>query len=456
MRWRSSLAYLLVLLLVGGYYYFFEVVQKREKELAAKEAKKVFSFQPDSVNALSIKANDQATIQLKKDAQWQLSEPIKTEADRFAVQDLIAALSRLDIEREILAAPDSLKPFGLQEPSLIIRFRVGETEQGLLLGDRNPAGDGAYAKTADQTRVFLLAEGNRSALNKGLNDLRRRQLFTFQLDEVVGVNLAWRDGNNSMLSLTSPENEWIVPANRQLRIKKSKVDNLIEQVHWLRAQSFLENEPRNLTAHGLEPPFVTVTLHLKSGENAELRLAGKEKEAKQVAALSSQMPAVVQVAASIMDDLPKDLDALQDRSLLGFKPEEAQEVSWDLSGSRSRVVHLEEDKWGLDRGSKQPEPIKEGWHVKSLLLDLGDVEYLQKLDPVPPTPLNPYCRIEVRNAEKNLLVALSWDKPPEQGRTPFPVWLERQGETEAVSVEAEALRRVVGDLERLTGMEAKE
>ena len=67
---------------------------------------------------------------------------------------------------------------------------------------------------------------------------------------------------------------------------------------------------------------------------------------------------------------------------------------------------------------------------------------------LPPVKPNPYCRIELRNAE-NLLLALSWDKPPEEGRAAVPVWLERQGETVAVTVDAETLRRVAEDLQRL-------
>ena len=140
---------------------------------------------------------------------------------------------------------------------------------------------------------------------------------------------------------------------------------------------------------------------------------------------------------------------------MGFKPEDAKDVSWNFNGSRGRVVHLEEDKWGLEKGGKQPEPIKEGWQVRSLLWDLGDAEYQQKLDPMPPATLNPWCKIELRNADKDLLLALSWDKPPEQGRDPVPLWLERQEETLAVTVDAETLRRVAGDLQRLSTFEPK-
>ena len=451
MKWRSLLAYLLVLLLVGGYYYYFEVVQKRQQEMAAKEARKIFHFQTDSVRALTLSSKGRDTLQLKKEAQWQIVEPIKTDADNFSVHDLLGALSNLEAEREILAAPDDLKPFGLLEPSFTIRFQTGEQGFELLVGDKNPVGDGSYAKTADHTRVFLIAEGNRSALNRGLDDLRKRQLFTFQLDDVAGIKVAWGDGNTTALDLASGGKEWKVPAKLEMKIKKSKVDNLIEQVHWLRAQGFLENEPKNLASHGLEPPFVTVTVRLKSGEKAELKLAEKKQDEKQVAALSSQLPAVVQLAASTLDDLPKNFQKLQDRSVLGFKPDEIHELAWSLNESQGHVVRLEGDKWGFQKGDQPPEPLKEPWQVRSLLWDMGDAEYQQRLDPAPPTVSRPWCKVELRNAGKNLLLTLSWEKPPHEGRTTATVWLEREGKMAAVSVDAETLRRIEGDLERVGG-----
>jgi ribosomal protein L23 len=455
MKWRSSLAYLLVLLLVGGYYYYFEVVQKREKEMAAKEVKKIFHFQPDSVTALTLKAKDRETVQLKKEERWELVEPLKTEADKFSVHDLIDALSKLEVEREIIAAPGDLKPFGLLEPSLTIRFQSGEQGYELLVGEKNPVGEGSYAKTADSTKVFLLAEGNRSALTRGLNDLRKRQLFSFQLDEVAAVTVTWRDGNTTTLEQASGEKGWRAPASPHLKIKKSKVDNLIEQVHWLRAQGFLENEPKNLPSYGLEPPLVTVTMQLKAGGSAELRLAEREKDDKQLAALSSQLPAVVQVAASILDDLPRNLFKLQDRSILGSKPDEVKAVAWTLNETQGRAVPLDEDRWGLQKADRQPDPIKEPWLMRSLLWDLSDAEYQQKLDPAPPVVAKPYCRIELRNAAKNLLLTMNWEKPPEEGRASVPLWLEREGESLAVTIDAETLRRVAGNLERLSQTDQK-
>jgi hypothetical protein len=453
MKWRNPLAYLLVLLLLGGYYYYFEVVQEKQKEMAAMEAKKVFHFQAEGVSAFTIEPKGKETLKLRKEPDWQVVAPIKAEADKSSVDDFLSALSKLEAERDVVNAPEDLRPFGLQEPSLAINFQAGERKLELLVGDKNPVGDGSYAKTSERPRVFLIAEGNRSALNRGLNELRRRQLFTFQLSDVAAVTVAWHDGNTIAVELEPNEREWKAPEDPKVRIKKSKMDNIIEQIHWLRAQSFLENEPGNLSSYGLEPPLATVTMRLKSGEKVVLSLAKKDKDAKQIAALSSQLPSPVQVAAGILNDLPKDLGEVQDRSLLGFKPDATTQVDWQLGDLQGRAVRLDEGSWGLKKGEGPPEPMKDSWHVRSLLWDLGDGEYQKKLDPAPPLTPNPNCRIELRNAEPGPL-ALSWEKPPAEGRDPAPVWVQKEGVTTAVGVDAELLRRVEGDLGRLSHPEA--
>jgi len=421
--------------------------------MAAMEAKKIFHFPIDRVSALTILSKGKEAMELKKEGDWRIVEPIGAEADKSSVDDFLSALSRLEAEREVVAAPDDLNPFGLVEPSLVIRIQAGEEKLELRVGDKNPAGEASFAKTSARPTVFLIAEGNRSVLDRGLNELRRRQLFSFQLVDVVAVAVKWYEGSTIAVELTSDDREWQAPGDPKVRIKKRKVDNVIEQIHWLRAQHFLENEPKDLPSYGLEPPLAVVTMRLKSGENAELRLAKKEKDEKQIAALSSQLPSVVQVAAGILNDLPKDLLGLKDRSLSSFKPDAVSEVVWSLGDFQGQALRLDEGSWGLKKGEGRPEPIKDLWHVRSLLWDLGDGEYQRELDPAPSLAPKPYGRITLRKAEQVLLI-LSWENPPAGNREPVPVWLQRGDETTAVSVDAELLLRIEGDLERLSRPDA--
>jgi hypothetical protein len=448
MKWRQTIIYFVILLLAGGYFYYFEVVKKEEKQAAEKEAKIVFNFKPETVQALQINSKDKQSVQLKREEQWRIVEPISAEVDTGAVDDYLRTLSALESERKIADSPQDLKPFGLEEPSLKIRVQTGDQWLDLLVGDRTVIGEGRYAALGEKKDLFLLAEGNWPVLNKGLDELRRKALFTFQSGEVTGVQVAWRDGATVNVDRQADGDTWKVPDQPDLKIKKSKVENILEQIHWLRAQSFQENEVKNLDSHGLNPPHVTVELRLKDDKSAQLMLSEKKEQESSAFAVSSEISAVVRVDATVLDDLPKTAQALEDRSLLGIKTENVKQVKWRIGETGARVVRMGENKWGIAKDDKEPQPLKESWHVKSLLWDLGESEYARKVEPQPEAPATPHGRVELLEGEKTL-VALNWEKIEGNDGEPRTVWIERSGENLAVQVSLETIDKIVEDLERI-------
>jgi len=97
----------------------------------------------------------------------------------------------------VVSAAEDPAPYGLSEPSLKVRFRSRDTWMELLVGDKNPVGDGYFVKKADSPELFLIAVDEGRVLNRGVNDLRRKQLFAFEPENVVGMRLAWQDGKAS-------------------------------------------------------------------------------------------------------------------------------------------------------------------------------------------------------------------------------------------------------------------
>jgi len=448
MKWRQSLIYLLILLSVGGYFYYFEVVKKEEKQTAEKEARKVFRAQADSIKALEIISKDKKAVKLKNEAQWKILEPVQADTDKGALEGFLHALSNLELEKEIAAAPQDLKPYGLQEPVLKIRFETGGQWQELILGDKNPIGGGYYARTADKPNVILIAGGNWATLNKGLDELRKKELFSFQPNEVAEIQMTWQDGSDVHLERTEGGIGWKAPEQPDIKIKTGKVDNVLEQIQWLRAQSFIENAPASLEAQGLQPPEVTVKLRLKENRNVGLLLGKKDEEKHQVTAVSTELPGVVEIEAGVLEEIPRNVSALEDRSIFGVKSEEVKEVKWRLGETQGNAVRTDEKTWALRHDGSDPKPMKDSWHVKSLLWDLGDAEYTTKLSPVPAVPEQPHGRLECLNGEKSL-VTLSWGKPSEGDDSVATVWIDRGGEPEAVRVKAETIDRLEQDLNRI-------
>lgn len=450
MKWRQSLIYFLLFLLIGGYFYYFEVLKKSEKEAAEKDSKKIFSLQSDQIVALEVAARDKTPIQLKRDDEWKITDPIQADVEKTSLESFVNVLAGLSWELEVAQEARDLKPYGLEQPvPLRIRFQVADQWLELLIGDKNPVGHGYYAKRGDQNRVFLLETGNWSLLNKGLDELRRRSLFTFQPEDVLGVTIAWKDGPAVQVSRREGTEGWQAPDMAHFKVKESKVRNVVEQVQWLRAQNFVENEVKNLESHGLKPPLASIRFRLAGDRTAELMLGARDKEdAKQIKAVSSELPAVVQIDAGILNDIPKDLASLEDRSLLGFKGKDATEAQWIVGEERGHVVQMESNKWGLKKEGGTPSPLKEPWKISSLLWDLEKVEYERKVEPVPAIPEKPFGRLVLLNAGKTLAVLL-WEKPNTNEPKPANVWLEKDGKVEAFEISTEPLVKAEEDLRQV-------
>lgn len=447
MKARQTLIYLVVLLLIGGWFTYFEVIRKGEKEAVEKQAKRIFQIQPSEIDFVSITPKDKKAVDLQKDGKWNIVQPIRTEVNGPVVEDYLRMLAGLESQGEVSASPGSLEPFGLEAPVLKVSIRAGERSQELLIGEKSPVGGNRYARTGAKPGIFLVPEGQFSAINKGLDDLRRRQLLDFQPQDVAGLSVKWTDG--SFWEVKSIDGKWAAPSHPDLNIKESKVRNVIDQLHWLQAGSFLQDEVKNLTAHGLEPPMVTINLRFADGQTADLKLGSAKNAKAGLAALSSQLEAVAQVERSILEDIPQSVQSLEDRTLVRLKPEDVNQMVWQVGEAKGDALRTDEQNWGLRVDGSDPAPIKEAWRVRSILWSLGNSEYQEEVVPEPQTPEKPHGRLELGRSGGGDPVSLVWEKPPVGDKSPVTLWIRRDGRTGAFKVESRILHELE---ENLRGM----
>lgn len=448
MKWRSSLIYLVVFVLVAGYYTYFEVVRKKQKDAAERQAKKLFQFQVDQVQELEIFTRDKKKLALKKEDQWRIVEPVKAGTDDGALQDLLRSLAGVEFDKDVTASPGDLKPYGLADPPLKLRWRAGEQWMELLVGEKNPVGGGHYAKASDKPNVVLVSAGTWSALNKNLNELRMKELFSFLPKDVRSLEIARQEGASVHVEYQEDGAAWKSLEHPELAVKKSKVENILEQLSWLRAGSFLENETVNLKKHGLDPPAITVKVRMKDGKTTEAAFSKTDKEQKTVAVVSSQLPGVARIEASVTDDLPKDFNALEDRSLLNVKREEIHQIRWVVGEASGHVVQTGDGKWGVKRADRDLQVLEEPWPVRSLLWDLSEMEFDKKLDPKVPVPDMPHGRLEIWGKDEQR-VSFLWEKPLEKDSGSIRLWVERGGTVQPVQVKGESVSRIEEDLSPL-------
>ncbi len=433
MRWRSSAVYLLILLLLVGYYYYFEVLKKEEQKAVEKEARKVLVFQPDKVTGIEIYSGDAQPIRLEKQDQWKITEPVNTDVDRTSFDGLFGGLKNLESERKVTtAAPENLAPYGLAKPPLKVRLHAGDQWLELLVGEQNPTGDSRYAKLASAPDIFLIPQGNWNVLNKTVKDLRKKELFSWQTSEVVGMDVGWQSGEKYRMERGPENREWQAVGKPELKLKTSKVENVLDQLHWMRATDFLDD------GAAPAPPLVEVTLQLKNGRTAQLKLGEADPKTKQAVASSSEISVPVRVAGFVTNEIPKSADSLVDRSLIASDVTDIRKVQWKTEGDEGVLTWMDQENWGTMHDNKLA-PIKEPWMVISFLEQVASTEYTAKTEPgAAPDPLA--NRVEFSDAQ-NRTGAIAWAKlaTPGENAGPVAVRLEKNGETGTVQVQYNAI-----------------
>ncbi|HOI93783.1 MAG TPA: DUF4340 domain-containing protein [Syntrophobacter fumaroxidans] len=452
MKWRQSIVYLVVLLLAGGYFYYFEVVKKSEKESAERESKRVLSFQAGSVKKLEITPAADKSIRIEKDGNWKITEPIEADGDKLTLEGIVASASNLMMMREIAPSPPDLAPFGLTEPLLKVRVLAEDRWHELLFGENNPTGEGRYAKIASKPNVFLVAEANFNAINKNLKDVRKKDLFAFQLEDVTGLEIAWAGGTVFSVASADEGRTWKSPAAPDVTIKPSKVSNVLEQIRWLKATAFLENRPDNLAAHGLDPAAVTVGIKLRDERSVGLKLGAVDEVKRQVAAVGTELPAVVEVSAGILQDIPKDVKGLEDRSLVSIDWDAVKQFKWRKGDAAGHLVRLDKNKWGVKKDDGQPREFKDSWRAGSLLWDFRDTEFESRIESPGPASVKPWGRVELLD-DARVMAVISWDKPAAPVDGLVPVRVEKDGAAGEVKIKLDALQRIEDDLDHMVKAE---
>ena len=115
--------------------------------------------------------------------------------------------------------PQAVRPRRPRRSTSPIKRKDGKTDE-LLIGDDTPTGSGAYAKLANDPRVFTIATFIKSSLDKRPDDLRDKRLLTFDQDKLTRVELqakgqAVEFGKNG-------QNEWQILKPRPMRADSSR------------------------------------------------------------------------------------------------------------------------------------------------------------------------------------------------------------------------------------------
>ncbi len=269
---RRLLPFLLVLAILAGVYFALEW-HRGQKTRQEEEAKKLFAVKEADISAVTLKRPG-GEIRLAREGQeWHLTHPLADKADRVAMSSLVSTLANLRLSRDLGLEKD-LKPYGLDQPELVVSFTAKDQTHAVEFGKKSPGGQGYYARRGQSPQVLIIDSASKETLDRSLADLRNRTLFDFTMEEVKGLKVKTRAG---VVVLEKKDGTWHWLGRDQVRVYPERLERLLRFVSLLRVQEFAAEAPKDLKPFGLAPPVLEITVVTAKGEQG-LLVGGRLKD----------------------------------------------------------------------------------------------------------------------------------------------------------------------------------
>ncbi len=150
--------------------------------------KKILSIDRDKVDRLEV-VNGDSTILLTKGAgDWKLASPVEARGDFGSIEGLVSRLQSAEMKSIVAENATDMKQYGLDKPAVLVTIGLGSARAQLGLGAKTDKGD-VYARDLSRTMVVTVAPDLLTELQKGANDLRRKDIFEFRAYNLTRIEL---------------------------------------------------------------------------------------------------------------------------------------------------------------------------------------------------------------------------------------------------------------------------
>lgn len=256
-----------------------------------------------TLTMLTKHAQGSADTQTAQGGRWQLTHPIRDEADRAAVSTILSKLRALRIERFLSdpSPPHNARPeWGFETPYAQITITLDQSPQPLdLLVGASTTDDPQqrYAKQANEPSVYAVAEQQIDDLLHDPQTFRARACFEFSPAQVTKLQHAWQGRS---WTLEKRDGKWTA-ADTPMTVEASKVDAWLWKLRELQLTRFVDDDPRDLSRYGLALPPGTIQAWVTNQQEPVQLLVGDaiSEGSKRYGRLSGRVSVV---------ELPEGLD----------------------------------------------------------------------------------------------------------------------------------------------------
>jgi len=314
------------------------------------------ALDPERVTEVALHLRDEQTLTLRHEGgAWRLGGPRGREADGDRVRALLRTLSGETIAGWADGADPAEVRYSLRPPlaRIEVLLRGGE-RRALGLGALDADRRFLFAQRGETGPVFRLPAGLLSAeLTGGRLHFLSRKIFAFTDREVERL-VVERPGVT--FDCRREGRDWMLSRPVEVMADPRAVRRLLLRIHLLHAVRHVAERPEDLTAYGLKPPEMRLTVTLAP------RRAGGARRVKSLELGAAAGPegyyartgegnVVSLVPAEVRDALRAELAS---RTVCRFPPAKALSVTVERAGRPALRCVREKGRWKATAGRAEP------------------------------------------------------------------------------------------------------
>jgi hypothetical protein len=359
MKFRGLLAAVVVLAALGGFLYWSQRHPNalQPKNAGTPELPPLVHVRDDAITGLTLHERGSAPITLvtSQPGRWEITAPITAPADEVSVAHILSNLSHLRTQGIIEDHPSDLGRYGLADPALTMDItQKGNQTAHLILGDRTPTGEGAYAMVPGDQHVYTVPYFMDESFNQPLDQLRDKRLLPFNVEDVTGIEL---DRGGQTIVIDRQQGKWQIEKPAAWRASGNTVDGLLHDLVNAKFDSSATPE-QAASAFAKAAPFETIRLTAGTGAKAETdtlevrkAVAGGDFYGK-----ASVFPGTWKLDPSVDSALTKDLDDLRNKQVFDFAFSQPLNIDYHGDGTDLSLVRSNAD-WFQNGKKMDPDSV---------------------------------------------------------------------------------------------------
>jgi len=229
-----------------------------DKGLFGFRDKRILTFDREKIDRLEVAAGTAKTTVARQSDTWSVVAPANARADFGVIEAVLSRLANGQM-KSIAWDPDrpaapassghSLKEFGLDPAEHRLTLGAGSTVAEMLLGKATPEGD-VYAKDASRSIVFTIEKALADDLTRNPADFRSKDVFAFRAFTGTRLEITRAGKAVAFERKKGPEKDavekWVAVAPAPAA-DEAKIEDLVNKVATLRAESFVDALPAGAT-----------------------------------------------------------------------------------------------------------------------------------------------------------------------------------------------------------------